>query len=101
MSESNPPADPTPDQTGSRPIGEWIDVPPAVFSQLRAQLPDFSKTLGRHVAQNFESAFAASMAKNHTELLKSFNLVPKIEMPTLKIDTSSTPVRRRIRTSRS
>jgi hypothetical protein len=89
MSESNPPTDPTPEQSGSLSIGEWIDVPPAVPSQLRAQLPDLSKTLGRQIAQNFESAFAASMAKNHTELLKSLNLVPKIEMPTLKIDTSA------------
>src|SRR5665647_248641 len=64
-------------------------MPFAAHDALRAQLPDLSKTLGRLIAQNFNSAFAVSMAKNHTELLKSLNLVPKIEMPTLKIDTSA------------
>jgi hypothetical protein len=78
-------------ETGQVEVGGTRDqpqMPLAAYDALKPLLPDLSKTLGRLVAQNMGSSYLSSIAKINTDFLASLDLMPKIDLPIIRIDTA-------------
>jgi hypothetical protein len=89
MSDSEFDASQEPGQVEAGGTRDQPQMPLAAHDALKPLLPDLSKTLGLLVAQNMGSSYLSSIAKMNTDFLASLDLMPKIDLPIIKIDTSA------------